>query len=312
LAEQVLSTESLNVEALTDKIKAMKLSTLEVPEEEGKRQRAAKWEQVKLMTLTRTWTSIYVVVTLVLLVKVQLNVLARYTYLDSLDALEDSHQFVATESIKHERPTKMVPFQVEKQFLAMSWHFLNRSVAMISAAVEKQVRKVASDLPLSKKLSLQDLHELSQQLRLDLVESHEEIVSWMLPAEGEEMTAIVKGQLQVRGDQESSPSQQMVSTEMDPLLQKLIEELRDHLQSPDFRTVMATSVEQISQVMQHQFEVELGAPDGMKPLAILLPIISRQAHLLVNGHPNIYVQALADHPTLHAYAAVIYSSFYDQ
>lgn len=68
---------------------------------------------------------------LTILVHVQVNLIGRYVYLDSVD------QFTNANSQK-----RALPFDVERKFLSMTWWLLNRGLDHMCQRVEAKVEHI--------------------------------------------------------------------------------------------------------------------------------------------------------------------------
>ncbi|KAF9275053.1 peroxin [Linnemannia elongata] len=121
---------------------------------------------------------------------------------------------------------------------------------------------------------------------------------------------------------------------VDPVLRNLLDETRDFIDSADFTTVLsstlATTFARFNLALQPTFNPFLLSPpqsgnsaviaeieddediDRAVPLVTLLPLVSRQVHLIINGVPNEYVESLAMVKELQAFSAIVYSSFSEQ
>jgi peroxin-3 len=117
---------------------------------------------------------------------------------------------------------------------------------------------------------------------------------------------------------------------IDPVLRNLLDETRDFIDSPDFATVMsstiATTFARFNLALQPTFNPFLLSPpkstdsgieeiadeddmDRAVSLVTLLPLVGRQVHLIINGVPNEYVESLSMVKDLQTFSAIVYSSF---
>jgi peroxin-3 len=133
---------------------------------------------------------------------------------------------------------------------------------------------------------------------------------------------------------------QMPSLSPDPL-RRLLDETSDLIDSPTATHILTllldTLFSQLTDVAvkQQAFKIPdpsfdpsaqvqeiIEGPDGSvsgatdpwqatAKLATILAVITRQAHMIGNGVPNIYVQAMEDVRELEAFAAVVYSSHFE-
>ncbi|RUS28052.1 Peroxin-3 [Jimgerdemannia flammicorona] len=116
-------------------------------------------------------------------------------------------------------------------------------------------------------------------------------------------------------------------------IRRLLDETRDFIDSPDFQTVLRSCLDEVFSLflpntfaktffpldppafdvpkireITRQEEEDRTVPVAV-PFANLLPAVSRQVHLVVNGTPNEYVKTLAYIKELQGFSAIIYSSF---
>ncbi|KAF8920079.1 peroxin, partial [Dissophora ornata] len=122
---------------------------------------------------------------------------------------------------------------------------------------------------------------------------------------------------------------------VDPALRNLLDETRDFIDSADFSTVLSASLDttfaRFNLALQPTFNPFLLSPprninisasieeieddediDLSVPLIKLLPLVSRQVHLIINGVPNEYVESLSMVKELQAFSAIVYSSFSEE
>ena len=122
---------------------------------------------------------------------------------------------------------------------------------------------------------------------------------------------------------------------VDPVLRNLLDETRDFIDSADFSTVLSASLDttfaRFNLTLQPTFNPFLLSPprninisasieeiededdiDKAVPLIILLPQVSRQVHLIINGVPNEYVESLSMVRELQTFSAIVYSSFSEE
>ena len=103
------------------------------------------WEDLKILSFTRTISSIYLMVLLSMFCTVQLSVLGRYFYLDSLHSMwneEDEASEGVSGSQRHSG-RRSVNEDTERKYLTFSWYVLNmgweKCVNRTRQAVEKVI-----------------------------------------------------------------------------------------------------------------------------------------------------------------------------
>ncbi|CAK7221115.1 peroxin [Sporothrix curviconia] len=132
------------------------------------------WDELTISSITRSYTLLYTVSLLVMLTRIQLNLLGRRSYLSSVVSLA-TNSAQATISLENNDDDSLlqqqhalgnsVDFEVNRKYLAFSWWLLNRSWADLSQRVETAVRAVFGHLSPRDLVSLDNFADLSRQVR---------------------------------------------------------------------------------------------------------------------------------------------------
>lgn len=315
ISEAVLNAESLNVEVLIDQIKNInKEAIADVESSEMLRaKKLEKWEELKYASISRTVSSMYVLVLLFILVKIQLNLIARFTYLDSVDSIQ--------RNLDSETPSRStersLSYDVEQKYLALSWYFVNKSIARIAEKVESSVRKVVADLTLSTNMSADHLNETISSIRKEVEQENglsSKLGTWIIPDPDSEVEAIRCGLYQLAGDDSPSKTKNF-EVAIGDQLSYLLEETRQYANSDDFDIVLESCMnvaqDQLIKNIKEEMQDDQSSDEAsiIKPFAMLLSLISLQSHVILNGHPNLYLSTLGENSALNAFSAVIYASF---
>ncbi|KAG0256054.1 peroxin [Mortierella polycephala] len=294
------------------------------------------WNELKVMSLTRTITALYSLTFLTLLTQVQLNLLGRFTYISSVLAMTntvDASYRVESLSTKGSLSSTngLLDFQTEKKYLTFSYWLLHEGWRRWSGKVREVVEDVVGSTSLKKTFNAIEFSNLIGEIRARLEYTEVDgaripvnMREYMLPdEESDEREA-----LRVGGVDE-------FDLIVDPVLRSLLDETRDFIDSKDFTVVLssslATTFAQFNLALQPTFNpLLLSQPSGGDsgaviaeieneddvdrevPLVALLPLITRQAHLIINGIPNEYVESLSIVKELQAFSAIIYASFNEQ
>lgn len=88
------------------------------------------WEEIKLHSFSRAFTSIYMLALCILFTNTQLNILGRSIYLDSIPSCYES------------MPAFSLDSDTERQFLTFSWFLLNKSWITCRDMVDEAVNSV--------------------------------------------------------------------------------------------------------------------------------------------------------------------------
>ncbi|KAI8929606.1 Peroxin-3 [Entophlyctis helioformis] len=231
------------------------------------------WEDVKLMSFTRTLSALYLVNLLTVFTTIQLNILGRFFYLDSVAAFRQQQQehmardhsskdvgiagglfdgvlgsAVAAEgSVSSDTPnaeTRHVSEDTERRYLTFSWYLLNIGWEKCVARVQRSVEKAVSKVGLKQAVGYNDIVALVDEIRRDFEHDDEHKDMWhrmdgyLLPAEGEEHTVLREGGISV----EDGSSK--VEYLLDRDLKHLLDETRDFMEGPDFEVVLKACLDE--------------------------------------------------------------------
>ncbi|KAF9914587.1 peroxin [Lobosporangium transversale] len=292
------------------------------------------WTELKIMSFTRTITALYSLTLLTLLTQIQLNLLGRFTYVSSVVALSNT----TDASYRVESPAPkgsltsvngLLDFQTEKKYLTFSYWLLHEGWRRWSEKVREVVDDIVGSISLKRTFTAKEFSELLAEIRsrLEYAEVDGKRIpinmrEYMLPDDVAEEYEV----LRAGGVDEADLT-------VDPMLRNLLDETRDFIDSNDFATVLsstlATTFARFNLAFQPTFNPFLLTPprnpgsgieeieneddmDRAVPLASLLPLVTRQVHLIINGVPNEYVESLALVKDLQAFSAIVYSSFSEQ
>ncbi|KAI7818270.1 Peroxin-3, partial [Gamsiella multidivaricata] len=291
------------------------------------------WNELKIMSFTRTVTALYSLTFLTLLTQVQLNLLGRFTYVSSVVALSNT----TDASYRMESPSTkgsltstngLLDFQTEKKYLTFSYWLLHEGWRRWSEKVRVVIEDVVGSISLKRTFNAKEFSDLLGEIRARLEYTEENgkrvpvnMREYMLPDDPAEEREV----LRAGGVDE-------FDLIVDPVLRNLLDETRDFIDSVDFATVLTSTVSttfaRFNLALQPTFNPFLLSPPRMTsgieeieddedvdrevPLATLLPLVARQVHLIINGVPNEYVESLAMVKELQAFSAIVYSSFSEQ
>lgn len=281
-------THHLDSESLTTLLKTKPANKLEI------------WEDLKIISFTRSIVAVYSTCMLVVLLRVQLNIIGGYLYLDN--------------SVGKNGAAPLAPPDVQQQYLSSIQHLLGDGLSELITVVKRAVQDTIGGLSLKESLSLLDLE---QQL------------GWI--------RAQVEGQTHTAGthtppplarfmmsDEESTLADQACGlTEQDVMTIKLLNETRDMLESPDFVTVLNTCLNRgFSRFLDNMAEffrpppgdsAPSCSPDSLSqvslPLAKIIPVVNGQIHTICSETPSHFVQDLLMIDQVKEFAANVYESF---
>ncbi|KAK3819672.1 MAG: Peroxin-3 [Benniella sp.] len=289
------------------------------------------WNELKIMSFTRTITALYSLTLLTLLTQIQLNLLGRFTYVSSVVALTnttDASYRIESPSAKGSLSSTngQLDFQTEKKYLTFSYWLLHEGWRRWNERVREVVESVVGGISLKKTFKAKEFSDLLGEIRAQLeyreVDGKRVAVNmreYILPDDAADEREV----LRAGGVDE-------FDLVIDPVLRNLLDETRDFIDSADFATVMsstiATTFARFNLALQPTFNPFLLSPpkstdsgieeiadeddmDRAVPLITILPVVGRQVHLIINGVPNEYVESLSMVKDLQAFSAIVYSSF---
>ncbi|XP_046878032.1 peroxisomal biogenesis factor 3 [Hypomesus transpacificus] len=281
----------LNSESLTSLLKTKPTNKLEI------------WEDLKIISFTRSVVAVYSTCMLVTLLRIQLNIIGGYLYLDN--------------SISRNGVAPLAPPDVQQQYLSSIQHLLGDGLSELATVVKRAVQDTLGGLSLKQSLSLLELEQLLGLIRAqvegDGVEkgaspSHRRPLAWyMMPDEENTLAAQACG-----------------LTENDVMTIKLLNETRDMLDSPDCQTVLNTCLNRgFSRFLDNMAEFFRpppasasnpgSMPDSLSqvslPLAKIIPIVNGQIHSICSEIPSHFVQDLLMIEQVKDFAANVYETF---
>ncbi|KAM0297481.1 hypothetical protein HYE67_007344 [Fusarium culmorum] len=294
------------------------------------------WDDVTISAVTRSFTLIYTLALLTMLTRVQLNLLGRRSYLSSVVALATGgqHGTISLENNDDDNTEQAYgsDFDINRKYLTFSWWLLNKGWKDLMHRVESAVRTVFGSLSPRDLLSFERFSELTMEVR-KLVEgsTNEERrksdwLHFLLPPRDMEDEVIKESGIldeTANHDPEHSPAASQA------ILRRLLDETADLIESPSFTHVLTLLLDAgFSYLTDNKLATaafELPASDGIvtpelkdqqRSKVILLPkimsVLTRQAHVIGDGMPNEYLQKMETVRDLEAFAAVVYSSNWEQ
>ncbi|XP_041831895.1 peroxisomal biogenesis factor 3 [Melanotaenia boesemani] len=271
----------LNSESLTDLLKTKPANKLDI------------WEDLKIISFTRTTVAVYSTCMLVVLLRVQLNIIGGYLYLDN--------------SAGKSATAPLAPPDVQQQYLSSIQHLLGDGLTELMTVVKKAVQNSLGSISLKQTLSLLDLEQQLIWIRSEVEAASDHPLSWYMMADDENALA----------------NQACGLTENDVMTIRLLNETRDMLDSPDFPTVLNTCLNRgFSRLLDNLAEffrpppgdsTPSSTPDSLSavrlPLAKIIPIINGQINCICSETPGHFLQDLLMNDQVKEFAANVYETF---
>jgi peroxin-3 len=295
--------------------------------------------------ISRAYTLLYTLGLLTMLTRVQLNLLGRRSYLSSVVSLATGGA-PGTISLENNDDDSReqaygTDFDVNRKYLTFSWWLLNRGWVDVMHRVEHAVRQIFGHLSPRDTLTLDTFSKLTHDVR-NLVEGRNPASSggapgttaWLPfllpPPDMEEFVLRESGVLDsVPSGSPTDPTTTHTTPPSSPTsaasLRRLLDETSDLIESPAFSLVLtqlldagfsllldSKLVQGVSDTPATTSLDPLGGSTLSSSCAVLLPkilsVLARQAHVIGNGMPNEYLQAMESVRDLEGFAAVVYSS----
>lgn len=222
-----------------------------------RRTKAQLWNELKITSIVRAFTLIYSLSLLILLTRIQLNLLGRLNYLSSVVSLSQPPPPERANSISLENHEDLGgasfgnDFETNRRFLTFSWYLLHRGYARIMERVRSAVEEVFGNTSPNEGLTQQRLSELVLEVRKKVEGSTEQErystrwLQYVLPPREEEESLLVDSGVITppstssghEGTGNDSPEAlkrtSYVDTSSGPL-RKLLDEAADLIDSPSF------------------------------------------------------------------------------
>ncbi|KAM7204987.1 Peroxin-3 domain containing protein [Rhypophila sp. PSN 637] len=306
----------------------------QIPPPKARKTKRQLWDDLTISSITRAYTLLYTLGLLTMLTRVQLNLLGRRSYLSSVVSLATggTQATISLENNDDDSPEQAYgsDFEVNRKYLTFSWWLLNRGWVDIMQRVETSVRQVFGHLSPRDSITFDTFARLTGDVR-HLIEGSSpgtgagtRWLPFLLPPPNmEDFVLRESGVLDVSADPSYSSSPTSGSS-----LRRLLDETSDLIESPAFAQVLTQILDAgfstlldkkltVGAFEQHVPTVLEGsvAPTSAATItnrAVLLPkilsVLTRQAHMIGNGMPNEYLQAMENVRDLEGFAAVVYSS----
>ncbi|TFK52868.1 Peroxin-3 [Heliocybe sulcata] len=318
----------------------------EPPSSEGEsstsstRSKAELWKEIKMLAFTRTLTTLYSLTLLTLFTQLQLTILGRHKYVQSVIQQEREERMreklldqVSISSLFWEPPddgddeedeeVEMMGRETERKFLTLSWWIVHVGWKDVGERVKRGVEEVFEGVSLKSKLGAMDVHRLIGDVRrrvehevtFEGTERRINFLSTLLPPTAETLQHVLQ-----KGGAAPSPVHPYPYAP-DPVFTALLSETRDLLASPDFAYVLEACLDKATEVLveglrknvfveSERREEEEG--DVRIRLAGMLPGLARWSKLAVVGMPNELVDGLLGLREVRVLSAIVFSKFEDR
>ncbi|ERE63886.1 peroxisomal biogeneis factor 3-like isoform 1 [Cricetulus griseus] len=284
--------QQLNSESLTALLKNRPSNKLEI------------WEDLKIISFTRSILAVYSTCMLVFLLRVQLNIIGGNIYLNNA-------------TVGKNGTTVLSPPDVQQQYLSSIQHLLGDGLTELVTVIKQAVQRILGSVSLKHSLSLLDLEQKLKEIRI-LVEQHRS-PSWI----DKDVSKSSLCQYMMPDEETPLAAQAYGLSPRDITTIKLLNETRDMLESPDFSTVLKTCLNRgFSQLLDNMAEFFRPTEQDLQhgnsinslssvslPLAKIIPIVNGQIHSICSDTPSHFVQDLLMMEQVKDFAANVYEAF---
>ncbi|KAJ2707640.1 peroxin [Coemansia sp. IMI 203386] len=294
-----------------------------------KRTKLEIWEDIKIQSFTRTLIAVYSESLLTILVHVQLSMVGRSTYLESVVG-----KYTGDDVALEGRLSSRLSPADEQNFLMLSWWFINRGWRQLMELISEATNHCIGQLALKERVSHRELGALFTSIHNRVRENGlvQDLPAILLPLGDENV-----GEYLAANRLEA----ERVFT---PVFVRLLDQIRDIIESNDFGYVFGSCIDrlttQLLESLQESFPEPVPAPVPCAPLpptvegeaapdlddvvkefenfsvpsesrvviVQLLPRIAREGHQILNGVPNQYLENVSASREVQALSAAVYTA----
>jgi len=244
---------------------------------------------VKIQTFTRTISALYSVCLMNLFLRVQVNILGRYLYLNSSGS-----------SSEEEVP---ITAEIQQKYLAFADHFVERGVKDLTSFLQEKVEAEMASWPLTKQCGVEDLLHLLKDIR-------NRIEPQVMTTEGNHKNGCLFYEYLLPSEENSEVS--------DKFLKCLLNESRDVLESDKFSTTMMLCAEKGFATLENQLREAYSQQGGsaipqVLPMPKIFPLVKKEFSVILDGQgEHSLLQSLFGLKELEQYSYYIFTSSYDE
>lgn len=264
----------------------------------------ALWEELKVVSFARSLTGVYGCCLLTLFLRVQLNVMGGYLFLDTFH--KESHVNGGAQAANRKHA---VPQVIQERYLSLISYFLGQGLSDLATFVKQATAKEVESISLKEQMSVDYIQSVVNAVR-ERVECGR--------------TELCHGPPTLPLCQYLLPGEQVPDIEVknaeEELFDRVVKETRDILDSPDFHLVLQDSLERgfsrLMDMLADHYRLQLdshkpqmGLHEVKLPCAKLLPIADGVISKMLCDAPNSFVQELLLLEQMKNLAANIYEAF---
>ncbi|KAJ8032961.1 Peroxisomal biogenesis factor 3 [Holothuria leucospilota] len=264
------------------------------------------WSELKILSFTRTIVTVYSTTMLAAFLRVQLNILGGYMYIDS--CLEDSQQAPRTMQASPD---------VQQEYLAKVQYLLTDGKWKICTICNPFLLLFILRVSLQDTLTLKDMEECMNKLRgqIEVLSTDNDV----LPS-GDMIHPLGRYMIAPEGINGGQSACKMAGSHQ--VIQQIMQETRDVIESKDFCYILnncldiafSRLLDNLAQFFRpsEQTEGNYSSFNPYKtklPLAKVIPMMNGQMFILCGDAPNQFVQELLLISCMKDFAANVYEAF---
>uniref|UniRef100_A0A0B6ZMP8 Peroxisomal biogenesis factor 3 n=1 Tax=Arion vulgaris TaxID=1028688 RepID=A0A0B6ZMP8_9EUPU len=249
------------------------------------------------MSMTRSLAAVYGTCMLSVMLRVQLNIVGGYLYLDSISP-SNGHKIEAGHA-------STIPQKVQERYLSLVKQFIEQGLVDFISFLKLAVTKEIGYLSLKELITLDNLTSVLDHIRerveCGVDKPTQSLYPYLLTSE-------------------QVPDISSVPNSEDELLEKLISETRDIVESDDFHTVLKESLDRgyhclLDGVAEHYKQLlppgehKSGIHNVSIAMAKLIPVVNSLTLRVCGDAPNQFIQELLLMEELKQLAANVYEAF---
>lgn len=267
------------------------------------KEKMAIWEELKVLSFSRTLCAMWAVCLLDLFVRVQLNVLGRHVYIETARNAE-------ADASSEEPGQTSLTMSCQHKFIAFADYLPHRGLDPLIADARRVADEIIREKVLKDPYTLEDLRELIQSLRRAFEAQSVEWLSYVLPDDNvlpEDLAAASSA----ADSAASSLADEFSSLDNDSvMLEQLMLETRNVISSREFMAVLSAALDAVTDGVMDELQESYGEhPEVGIPLAKLLPPIAAVgASLLNQPSENQYIEVLSHLPEVERFCEQIYTA----
>ncbi|KAH7424484.1 hypothetical protein KP509_11G010700 [Ceratopteris richardii] len=256
------------------------------------------WENLKILSFTRAFSSLCSLSLMVLLMRVQMNVLARHVYINT------------ARDISVMRPVDQrggLSMKFQQSYLAFAEYLPHEGLHKLIKDIKSAVEEVLGVKTLRESCSVEDLRQIFASIMKGLRFNKTTWLVYMLPREMKLSFELLSKSMSVDG---TAYANEYLSFQNDERMQHILEETRAILDSKEFEEILVLSVAiMIDQVAVGFEDLYQGWKTTSIPLAKLIPHVAHSAEsLLDQPDNNRFIQNVINNPELQSFCAMVYAA----